>query len=137
MAVDRHGQDDPDAFRVIAWTKAEVAKLNASIRKEVYGRKAAPCIVDERVVSHDGVQNPDDHKELAYGSSRELLIRQARQVEYLHPAYFDGIPFLCWELVTQTDDGEPAMLLAAHHLSPGLVLCAFSRSVGLDFPESP
>ena len=52
MAFDRHGQDDPDAFLVIAWTKAEVAKLNASIRKEVYGRKADPCIVDERVVSH-------------------------------------------------------------------------------------
>ena len=113
MAVERHGQDDPDAFRVIAWTNAEVAKLNAAIRKEVYGRKADPFIVDERVVTHEGVKNPDDHKELAYGSSRELLIRQARQVEYLHPACFDGKPFLCWELVTQTDDGEPARMIRA------------------------
>ncbi|WP_231884240.1 AAA family ATPase [Synechococcus sp. MIT S9504] len=113
MAAEHHEKDDPDAFRVIAWTNDEVNRLNAGIRRHVYGRKAAPFLVGERVVTHSGVKASDDHTELIYGSSRELLIRHATPVEFLHPACTDGKPFLSWELITQTDDGEPPRKIRA------------------------
>ena len=113
MAAEYHEKNDPDAFRVIAWTNDEVNRLNAGIRRHVYGLKADPFLVDERVVTHSGVKAPDDHSELIYGSSRELLIRQATPVEFLHPACADGKPFLSWELITQTDDGEPPRKIRA------------------------
>ena len=113
MAFEHHEKDDPDAFRVIAWTNDEVERLNAAIRRHVYGRSAAPYLSGERVITHDGVKAPDDHNELIYGSSRELIILGAEQVDFLHPACADGKPFLAWELVTQTDDHEPPRQIRA------------------------
>lgn len=113
MAAEHHELNDPDAFRVIAWTNAEVAKLNAAIRRHVYGRQAEPFLSSERVITHEAVKSPHDHSELVYGSSRELLILHAERTDYLHPACSDGKPFICWELVTQTDDGEPPRTIRA------------------------
>ncbi|UPM50137.1 AAA family ATPase [Synechococcus sp. A10-1-5-1] len=107
MAAEHHEKDDPDAFRVIAFTNEEVARLNAGIRRHVYGRQAAPFLAGERVVTQDGVKAPDDHSELLYGSSRELVIEQAQQADFLHPACSDGKPFLSWYLLVQSDDGDP------------------------------
>ncbi len=113
MAYEHHEKDDPDAFRVIAWTNAEVARLNAGIRKHVYGRNAAPFLSGERVITHEGVKAPDDHDELIYGSSRELVILGAEQKDFLHPACADGKPFKAWELVTHTDDHETPRIIRA------------------------
>lgn len=113
MAYEHHEKDDPDAFRVLAWTNAEVSKLNAGIRRHVYGHNAAPFLSGERVITHEGVKAPDDHDELIYGSSRELIILGVEQVDFHHPACSDGKPFKAWELVTRTDDHEPPRTIRA------------------------
>ena len=104
-ALEHHEKDDPDGFRVVAYRNAEVSKLNAAIRKAVYGRNAAPFITGERVITHSAVKSPLDLDEMVFGSSRELVIAKAVEGDLLHPACADAEPFKCWELTVTTDDG--------------------------------
>ena len=112
MAAEHH-EKDPDVFRVVAYRNDEVDKLNSAIRRHVYGRTAAPFLAGERVITHTAVKDPFDRTELVYGSSRELLIREANRTEFHHAALADGKPLHCWELITQTDEGEPARIIRA------------------------
>ena len=113
MATDAQRDNDPDAFRVIAYRNAEVTKINTAIRRHVYGRQAPAFVEGERLITHQAVKDPHDHRELAFGSSREIQIIRATPGELIHSSCADAKPYRCWDLVVRGDDDEPARLIRA------------------------
>jgi len=101
MATHHH-DGDPDAFRVLCFRRAEVAKLNAAIRRHIYGQAADPFVPGERLVTLEAVKNPDlPNGSPLYGSSRELVIQSAHRLT--------GKPFIAWRLIVlASGDGEVA-----------------------------
>jgi len=98
---------NPDGFRVLCFRRDEVSRLNTAIRRHVYGRQADPFIKGERLVTVEGIKDPHDpNGPPLYGSSRELVIQTAGQVDWLHPTCTDKKPYLVWRLLVLAEGPE-------------------------------
>jgi len=64
---------DLDAQRVLAWTNKRVSELNQAIRSKLFGKRCAPYVEEERVVTGAPIKDPDTG-DILLGTDEECIV---------------------------------------------------------------
>ena len=129
-----HGSQNPDEVRALAWSNNRVQALNLMIREAIYGAKAEPYQVGERLVAKDLIEadfdscqaklndayeapkspyNRNDDEKWATGSTSILMYSCAEctvQDVTFHEVMLSGEYWKLWELQVETDLGDVAIV---------------------------
>ncbi|AFZ28360.1 homing endonuclease-like protein (plasmid) [Cylindrospermum stagnale PCC 7417] len=96
---------NPDCFRILSWTNAQVDFYNQQIRTYLYGEDANRFISGERLITRDPVMAPDG-KTAILSTSMEFTVLDAFVDRYNN--------YNAWRLKIKTDDGIVRQIYVLH-----------------------
>jgi ATP-dependent exoDNAse (exonuclease V) alpha subunit len=96
---------NPDCFRILSWTNAQVDFYNQQIRTYLYGKNANRFIPGERLITRDPVIAPDG-KTAILSTSTEFNV-----VDVLAERYNN---YDAWRLKVETDEGIVRQIYVLH-----------------------
>lgn len=96
---------NPDCFRILSWTNAQVDYYNQQIRNHLYGKTASRFIPSERLITRDPVLAPDG-KTIILSTSTEFTVQEFSEDRYSN--------YKAWRLKVATDDGVSRQIYALH-----------------------
>lgn len=74
---------DLEKQRVLAWTNKRVNELNQAIRSKLYGKKCAPYVEEERVVTGSPIKDPDTG-DIILGTDEECIVHHVDMGSFVH-----------------------------------------------------
>jgi hypothetical protein len=96
---------NPDCFRILSWTNAQVDYYNQQIRNHLYGKATTRFIPGERLITRDPVLAPDG-KTIILSTSTEFTVQEFSEDRYSN--------YKAWRLKVATDDGVSRQIYALH-----------------------
>lgn len=96
---------NPDCFRILCWTNAQLDYYNQQIRDYLYGKTAPQFIPGDRLITRDPVLAPDG-KTIILSTSTEFTIQEFTEDRYSN--------YKAWRLKVATDDGIVRQIYALH-----------------------
>jgi energy-coupling factor transporter ATP-binding protein EcfA2 len=103
--ISKEFAQNPDCFRILCWTNAQVDFYNQQIRKYLYGGNPPQFITGERLITRDPVMAPDG-KTVVLSTSTEFTILDVLQDRYSN--------YNSWRLKVETDDGSVRQIYVLH-----------------------
>jgi hypothetical protein len=104
---------NPDCFRILSWTNAQVDYYNQQIRNHLYSKTASRFIPGERLITRDPVLAPvraaspkEIGKTIILSTSTEFTIQEFSEDRYSN--------YPSWRLKVATDDGVSRQIYALH-----------------------
>jgi AAA domain len=101
---------NPDCFRILSWTNAQVDYYNQQIRTHLYGQTASRFVPGERLITRDPVLAPDG-KTILLSTSTEFTVQAFAEDRYSN--------YQAWRLKVATDDGVVRQVYALHEDEQG------------------
>lgn len=103
--ISKEFTQNPDCFRVLCWTNAQVNYYNQQIRNHLYGKAAPQFVLGERLITRDPVLAPDG-KTIILSTSTEFTIQEFTEDRYSN--------YKAWRLKVATDDDIVRQIYALH-----------------------
>ncbi|WP_242045399.1 ATP-dependent DNA helicase [Anabaena catenula] len=96
---------NPDCFRILSWTNAQVDFYNQQIRRYLYGGNANRFISGERLITKDPIMAPDG-KTAILSTSTEFTVLDVLEDRYNN--------YDTWRLKVETDEGIVRQIYVLH-----------------------
>jgi exodeoxyribonuclease-5 len=115
-AINQNFADNPDFFRILAFTNKKVNYYNDVIRQAVYGLNSPRFIVGERLItkkpvmklqeSHNSTFFNSKSKQILINNSCEITVKEIEEVNYYN--------YLCYHLIVAEDNGMEQEIFVLH-----------------------
>jgi len=101
----KYFDDNPNRFRILCWSNAQVDWYNQRVRRSIYGRAAARFVAGERLITRAPVLAPDN-KTIILTTSSEFTIAEVHEDFYHNHR--------AWRLVIRLDDQSLRQIYVLH-----------------------